>query len=148
MTTSCKTYEILLVEDNQADVDLTREILADSKINFNLYVTMDGESAIEYLQQKGQHKNAVRPDLILLDLNLPNFNGREVLTHVKHDPKLLAIPVVVLTTSRDDADIDNVYASHANCYINKQIGIEQFSRIINAIVDFWFNIVKLPPKKD
>lgn len=143
-----RIMEVLLVEDNLADVDLTREILADNKINICLNVAMDGESAVEYLYQKGEHKNAVRPDLILLDLNLPVLSGREVLNVIKQDPLLRSIPVVILTTSRDETDIINAYASHANFYINKQIGIEQFSKIINTIVEFWFTVVTLPASKD
>ncbi len=138
--------EILLVEDNPADVRLTIETLKDEKICNNLHVVNDGEEALQFLRRQGKHSGAQRPDLILLDLNLPKIDGRQVLKEIKTDDKLKAIPVVVLTVSKAEEDVIKSYNLHANCYITKPVDLEQFSKVARAIQDFWLTIVKLPPK--
>lgn len=140
-----KPVDILLVEDNPGDVRLAQEALRESKVSNNLYVVNDGVEAMEYLLEKGKYKDAVYPDLILLDLNLPRKDGREVLAEIKEDANLKRIPVVVLTISSDEADILKSYNLHANCFITKPIDINQFHNVVKAIDDFWFTIVKLPP---
>ncbi len=139
--------EILLVEDNPADVRLTKEALKEEKVYNNLHVVNDGEEAINFLQKQGKYKQAVRPDLILLDLNLPKKDGREVLKEIKSDSKLKTIPVVVLTVSRAEEDVLKAYNLHANCYITKPVDINQFIKIAQAVQEFWLTIVKLPPKQ-
>ena len=141
---SVKVIEILLVEDNPGDVRLTREALRDGKVKNNLHVAVDGEEAMAFLRREGPHAGAPRPDLILLDLNLPKKNGREVLAEVKSDPALMRIPVVVLTTSHDEQDVHAAYEHHANCYITKPVDLEQFLRVVRSIEDFWFTVVRLP----
>ena len=139
--------EILLVEDNPGDVDLTREALEGAKVHNVLRVAEDGEAAIEYLYRRGRFADVPRPDLILLDLNLPKKGGRQVLEEIKADPELAGIPVVILTTSEADEDILRSYQLHANCYITKPVNFKQFMNVIKAIEDFWLTIVKLPRKK-
>lgn len=141
-----KTIEILLVEDNPADVRLTMEVLKEAKLINNISVVGDGEDAIDFLRQQGKYSEALRPDLILLDLNLPRKNGQEVLKEIKEDEKLKGIPVVVLTTSNAEQDILKSYSLHANCYITKPVDLDQFAVIISSIENFWFSIVKLPEK--
>ncbi len=136
--------EMLLVEDNPDDVDLTIEALEDAKIANRLHVVTDGVAALAFLHRKGEYAQAPRPALILLDLNLLKKDGREVLADIKKDPDLRRIPVVVLTTSSADNDIRQVYDLHANCYITKPVGFEQFVRVIHAIEDFWLTVVQLP----
>jgi two-component system response regulator len=136
--------EILLVEDDAGDIDLTEEALEESKLQINLNVVRDGVEAIAYLRREGEYANAISPDLILLDLNLPRKDGREVLQEIKTDDNLKYIPVVVLTTSDTDEDILGAYSLGANCYVNKPLGMEEFTQIVQAIEDFWFTIVKLP----
>lgn len=143
-----KMIEILLVEDNPGDVRLTQEALKETKILNNLSVVMDGEEAMAFLRQEGDFADAVRPDLILLDLNLPKKDGREVLAEIKEDDELKQIPVVVLTVSQAEQDILKTYELHANCYITKPIDLHQFVEVVKAIEDFWLTIVKLPPRKD
>lgn len=140
-----RPIDILLVEDNAADVRLTQEVLMDSKIHNNLLVANDGAEALQCLRQQGKFKGSPRPDLILLDLNLPVKDGREVLAQIKSDPELKTIPVVILTTSKAEEDIVRTYNLHANCYINKPVDLEQFVTVVNYIEDFWLAIVKLPP---
>jgi two-component system, chemotaxis family, response regulator Rcp1 len=135
--------EILLVEDNAADVRLTREALREGKVRNNLRVARDGEEALAMLRREGEP----RPDLILLDLNLPRRDGREVLKEIKSDPSLMTIPVVVLTTSGAEADIVKSYSLHANCYITKPVDLDQFITVVKSIDDFWLTIVKLPSDK-
>jgi CheY-like chemotaxis protein len=137
--------EILLVEDNPGDARLTREALKDSKLNNQLYVVEDGVEALTFLRNEGEFANAPRPDIILLDLNLPRMSGRELLEIIKADDVLKTIPIVVLTTSDDERDIVMSYALHANCYITKPVDMNQFVTIVKNIKDFWFTIVKLPP---
>jgi len=143
----CKPIEILLVEDNPGDVRLLQEAFRDSKVSNDMAVAGDGLEAIAYLRQEGEHAAAPRPDLILLDLNLPRMNGFEVLDAIKDDPELKRIPVVVLTTSQAEKDIIQSYNLHANAYVNKPVDLEQFITVIKSIEDFWLEIVKLPNGK-
>lgn len=136
--------DILLVEDNPGDVRLTEEALKEGKIRNNLHIVMDGKEALDFLRRSKKDKNFVRPDLILLDLNLPKLDGREVLHRIKKDSSLKRIPVVVLTTSEDEQDIFDSYDKYANCYITKPVDLDQFVKIIKTIGKFWFSIVKLP----
>ena len=142
----CKPIDILLVEDSPAEVRLTREALKESKLHNVLRVACDGVEALESLHRRGTHASDPRPDLILLDLNLPKKNGREVLAEIKSDPNLKRIPVVILTTSRDEQDILVSYNLHANCYITKPVDLTQFMTVVKSVEDFWMCIVKLPPK--
>mgnify|MGYP005846479397 CR=1 FL=1 len=139
------TIEILLVEDSPSDADLTVETLSAAKILTNLHIVEDGVEALDFLYHRGKYKNVPRPDLILLDLNLPRKDGREVLAEVKSSPELGTIPVVVLTTSAADEDILRSYQLHANCYITKPVDLDQFIKIVKTIEDFWLAAVKLPP---
>jgi two-component system, chemotaxis family, response regulator Rcp1 len=139
-----KEVEILLVEDNPGDVRLTMEALQDGKMQNHLNVVGDGEEALAFLRRQGKHAEAPCPDLILLDLNLPKKDGREVLVEIKKEEELRRIPVVVLTTSTAEKDIFETYDLHANCYINKPIDFDQFITVVRSIEDFWFSIVKLP----
>ncbi|MBF0133225.1 MAG: response regulator [Magnetococcales bacterium] len=141
-----KPVEILLVEDSPGDVELTREALADSKMLNRLNVVEDGEEAMKYLRQQGCYAHALRPDVVLLDLNLPRKDGREVLEEIKADDALKAIPVVILTTSQAGEDILRTYNLHANCYITKPVDINQFFAVVKSVENFWFSVVKLPPK--
>ncbi|MDN3511051.1 MAG: response regulator [Candidatus Jettenia sp. CY-1] len=138
--------EILLVEDSPGDVRLTQEALKESKLKNNLHVVGDGAEAMAFLRKKGKYAAVPRPDLILLDLNLPKKDGREVLTEIKTDNNLLHIPVVILTVSRSEEDILRSYGLHANCYIVKPIDFNQFISVVKAIENFWFTIVKLPQR--
>lgn len=142
---SGKLIEILLVEDNPGDVRLTEEALKEDKVLNNLSVVGDGVEAINFLKQKGKYAKAPRPDLILLDLNLPKKNGREVLGEIKEDPDLRRIPVVILTISKAKEDILKSYDRHANCYITKPVDLDQFINVVKSIEDFWLTVVKLPP---
>ncbi len=144
METICEPVEILLVEDNPGDVRLTQEVLRDGRVQNNMSVAKDGVDAISFLQQTGEYAGAPRPDIILLDLNLPKKDGREVLAEIKADSDLKNIPVVVLTTSSAEQDVFRSYDLHANCYITKPVDLDQFIRVIRSIEDFWLTIVKLP----
>ena len=139
-----RPIEILLVEDNPGDVRLTIESLRETKVRNNLRVARDGVEALAMLRREGPHAEFVRPDLILLDLNLPRKDGREVLADIKADPQLRTIPVVVLTTSRAEQDVLRSYELQANCYITKPVDIEQFMTVVRSIEDFWLTIVTLP----
>ncbi|OHB72994.1 MAG: response regulator [Planctomycetes bacterium RBG_16_55_9] len=143
---SVNPIEILLVEDNPADVRLTKEALKEEKLYMNLNVVPDGVQAMAYLHREGQYAKAERPDLILLDLNLPKKDGREVLKEIKSDPELEVIPVVVLTISKAEEDVVRTYHLRANCYITKPIDLDQFSKVVKSIQDFWLTVVKLPPR--
>lgn len=145
---TCRPIEVLLVEDNPGDVRLMQEALRDSKVKNNLYVVTDGEEAMSFLRREGKYYGATEPDLILLDLNLPGKDGREVLEEIKNDPALKHIPVVIVTTSAAEEDILKSYCLHANCYVTKPVNLEQFIKVVHAIEDFWFTIVKLPQKHD
>ena len=137
--------EILLVEDNMGDIDLTKEALAESKLQNKLEIVQDGEAAMEFLRKQGKYADATTPDLVLLDLNLPKKDGREVLAEIKADPILRRIPVVVLTTSEAEEDILKVYDNYANCYIKKPVDFNKFVNVVKKIEAFWLMIVKLPP---
>ena len=139
-----RPIEILLVEDNPGDVRLTIEAFKEGKVCNNLNVAADGVEALSFLRREGRHGGAPRPDLILLDLNLPRMDGREVLAEIKQDPQLMRIPVVVLTTSKAEEDILRTYTLHANCYITKPVDLEQFITVVKSIDDFWLTVVKLP----
>jgi chemotaxis family two-component system response regulator Rcp1 len=139
--------DILLVEDNAGDVRLTKEVLRDSKVRNNLIVANNGEEALACLRKQGKFSGTVRPDLILLDLNLPVKDGREVLAQIKDDPDLKRIPVVILTTSKAEEDILRTYNLHANCYVTKPVDLEQFINVVKSLEDFWLTIVKLPNHK-
>ena len=139
-----RPVEILLVEDNPGDARLTREALRDTKVHNRLNVATDGVEALAYLRRQGKYAHAARPDLILLDLNLPRKDGREVLAEIKADDDLRSIPVVVLTTSRAEQDIVRSYNLHANAYVTKPVDLDQFITVVKSIEDFWFTIVRLP----
>jgi len=142
-----RPIEILLVEDNPGDVRLTQEALQEGKVSNNLHVVMDGVEALAYLRREGQYADQIRPDLILLDLNMPKMDGRELLSEIKADDDLKRIPVVVLTTSKAEEDILKTYNLHANCYITKPVDLDQFINVVNSIESFWMTIVILPPKE-
>ena len=139
-----KPIEILLVEDNPADVRLTQEALREGKVRNNLHVARDGEEALAFLRRQGKYADSPRPDLVLLDLNLPRRDGREVLGDIKDDAELKTIPVVVLTTSSAETDILRSYSLHANCYITKPVDLDQFVTVVKSIDDFWLTVVRLP----
>lgn len=139
--------EILMVEDNPGDARLAREALAGSKLKLEIHEVNDGEAAIAFIQRKCPYHDAPRPDLILLDLNLPKKDGREVLTEIKSSPEFQHIPVVVLTSSKAEEDILRAYKLHANCYISKPIDLGQLQKIVEQIQEFWFTIVKLPVER-
>lgn len=141
-----EAVEILLVEDDPGDVRLTQEALKDSKMRNNLHIVEDGIEALAFLRNEGDYADVPKPDIILLDLNLPRKDGREVLQEIKDDEKLKRIPVVILTTSENDEDILTSYDLHANCYITKPVDMNQFVQIVKTIEGFWFSIVKLPPQ--
>jgi chemotaxis family two-component system response regulator Rcp1 len=141
-----KVVDILLVEDNPGDVRLAREALKESKIRNQLFVVIDGVEAMDFLRRRGKHADAPRPDLILLDLNLPRKSGREVLAEIKTDESLKRIPVVIMTVSRAEEDVIKSYDQHANCYITKPLDFNQFIEVTKAIEGFWLTIVRLPPK--
>jgi CheY-like chemotaxis protein len=142
-----KTIDILLVEDDPGDVRLTREALKEGKVLNSLHVVRDGIEALAFLRHEGQYAKMPHPDIILLDLNLPRMDGRELLAKIKVDPNLLRIPVVILTTSRANEDIIKSYDLHANCYITKPVSMVQFITVIKSMEEFWFTIVKLPPDR-
>jgi len=142
--TISKPVEILLVEDNPGDVRLTKEALNEGKVLNKLHVVEDGVEAVEFLNREGSYADMPRPDLILLDLNLPKKDGREVLTEIKTNENLKRIPVVVLTTSRSEEDVLKSYDLNANCYITKPVDLDQFISVVKSINDFWLTIVKLP----
>jgi chemotaxis family two-component system response regulator Rcp1 len=139
-----QSISILMVEDNPGDVELTKEALVNSKLLNHIYHVPDGIEAMRFLRQEGMYANASQPDLILLDLNLPKKDGREVLSEIKSDKKLMHIPVVILTSSEAEIDIVQSYQIHANCYITKPVDFIQFMKIIRNVEDFWFTVAKLP----
>jgi len=141
-----RLIDILLVDDDEGDILLTRKALENGKIFNGMHVARDGVEAIEFLTQAGKFVDAPRPDLILLDLNMPRKDGREVLSDIKQDPELRSIPVVVLTTSDSDLDVANMYDLHANCFVTKPVDLEKFTKIVKEIKHFWFSVVKLPPE--
>jgi CheY-like chemotaxis protein len=144
IVTGVAAFEILLVEDSPGDVRLTREALKDAKVHINLHIAADGVEATAFLNREGEYAEVPRPDLILLDLNLPRKNGRQVLEEIKESPSLKSIPVVILTTSASDEDVLRSYQLHANCYITKPVDLDGFLKVIKSIDNFWLSIVKLP----
>ncbi len=146
MKAACRPIEILMVEDNPGDVRLTVEALKEGKIRNNFHTVEDGVEAMAFLRRQGPYADAPRPDLILLDLNLPKKNGREVLAEIKEDAELRRIPVVILTVSQAEQDILKSYNLHANCYINKPVDLDQFLEVVKSIENFWFTVVMLPPR--
>lgn len=146
MQPNSNPIRVLLVEDNPGDIRLTQEAFRENKMLNSLSVVKDGVEAMEFLLQEGKYEAALRPDLILLDLNLPRKDGREVLAEIKSDSSLKLIPVVILTTSDADEDILKSYELHANCYIKKPVDLEQFINVVRSIEDFWVAVVKLPPQ--
>ena len=147
-STLVESIDILLVEDNPGDVRLTKEAFNKCNLHNNLFVVKDGIEAMSFLRQVAKYADAPTPGMIFLDLNLPKKDGREVLEEIKADENLKKIPVVILTTSQAEEDILKAYNLHANCFITKPVGFEQFSKIVSAIDNFWFSIVKLPGKKN
>jgi len=145
--TDSSLLQVLLVEDNPGDVRLTREAFKDAKMHLEMHVVGDGVEAMEFLHRLGKFAAKPRPDLILLDLNLPRKDGRDVLAEIKGDSSLMTIPVVILTTSASDVDIESSYLLHANCYISKPVDMEGFLTVVKSIDDFWLSIVRLPPKE-
>jgi chemotaxis family two-component system response regulator Rcp1 len=145
MDTGARAIQILMVEDNPGDVRLTREALKGAKVWNEVQVVEDGVAALDYLYRRPPYEAATRPDLILLDLNLPRLDGREVLSRIKDDPSLMLIPVVVLTTSQAEEDVLRAYHLRANCYVTKPVDLHQFNRIVLAIEQFWLTVVTLPP---
>ena len=141
---TARLIEVLMVEDNPDDVFLTKESLKETKLHVNLSVVQDGVEAMAFLRQEGEYAAAPRPNLILLDLNMPKKDGREVLAEIKADDDLKIIPVVILTTSQAEEDIFRAYELHANCYVTKPVDLDQFIRVVQSIEDFWMTIVKLP----
>lgn len=141
-----RPVELLLVEDNPGDVELTREALEEAKVRNRLNVVGDGEEAVAYLRRQGRYAGATRPDLVLLDLNLPRMDGRAVLAEIKNDPDLRRIPVVVLTTSEAEKDVLGAYELHANAYIVKPVDLDQFLGVVRSVEGFWLAVVKFPPE--
>jgi chemotaxis family two-component system response regulator Rcp1 len=141
-----RNVEVLFVEDNPGDVRLTQEALKEGKLRTNLHVVGDGVEAMAFLRREGKYAAAPRPDIVLLDLNLPKKDGHEVLAEIKGDDSLKRIPVVILTTSRAEEDILKTYNLHANCYITKPVDLDQFMKVVQSIEDFWLTLVRLPPE--
>lgn len=138
--------QILLVEDNLGDIELTKEALDTRELASELHVVRDGAAALDFLRRLGPYGDAPRPDLVLLDLNLPRLTGQEVLEEVKRDEALMAIPIVVLTSSAEAEDVTSSYSLHANCYVQKPVGLDEFIDTVHRIEDFWFVTAKLPPR--
>lgn len=138
--------EILLVEDNPADVRLVQEVFKEARIHNKMRVALDGDKAMQILRREGEYARASSPDLIILDLNLPKKDGREVLKEIKEDENLKSIPVVILTTSNAEEDLIETYKNNANCYISKPVDLNNFIKVVKIIEDFWLSIVKLPPR--
>ena len=143
-----RPVEILLVEDNPGDVRLTLEALKDGKLANRLTVVQDGLEALSLLRREGRYANSKRPDIILLDLNLPKKHGSEILAELKSDERFKSIPIVILTTSKADEDVLKSYRLHANCYITKPVDLDEFVRVVKSIEDFWLSLVKLPPSEN
>lgn len=150
MTEKGRPIEMLLVEDNEADIRLTQIALQQAKLENRLHVVRDGEQALAFLKREGEYADAVRPDLLLLDLNLPKVSGAEVLKEIRENPQLKTLPVVILTTSDADKDIYESYELHANCYITKPVDLRKFMGVVEMIEDFWARVANLPsgPPKD
>jgi len=144
LLSNLSAINVLMVEDDPDDVYLTRQALRASRLSINLDVLDDGRDALEYLRGSGRYAGRSRPNLVLLDLNLPGKDGREVLSEIKNDPALADIPVVILTTSKAEQDIASSYREHANCYISKPVDMEQFREVVSSIENFWFTVVQFP----
>ncbi|MGQ0536530.1 MAG: response regulator [Methanobacteriota archaeon] len=144
--TTLDEVDILLVEDNPGDVRLTKEALREAKVRNRLHVVGTGTDAMAFLTRQGSFRDAVRPDVVLLDLNLPGKDGRQVLAEIKADPELKRIPVVILTSSKAEEDVVRTYDLHANCYITKPVDLDRFLEVVRQIEDFWLSVVRLPPK--
>jgi CheY-like chemotaxis protein len=142
-----KPVEVLLVEDSPGDVRLTQEAFRETNRSINLHVAVDGVEAMAFLHKEGEYANAPRPDFILLDLNIPKMDGREVLANIKNDDRLKTIPTIILTTSEAEADIIKSYQLQANCYLNKPVQLEEFESVVKSINDFWLTKVRLPQKR-
>lgn len=142
-----KLIEVLLVEDDPQDVEITKEVMDLSKVKLKVNVVGNGAEALAYLRREDPYKDSTRPDLILLDLNMPKMNGREFLEEMKKDQSLRLIPVVILTTSEADEDIVKTYEMGASCYVTKPVGLDQFQKVVQAVDNFWFTVVKYPPIK-
>jgi CheY-like chemotaxis protein len=143
-----RPVQILLVEDSPDDILLTEEALSDAKIANDLHSVMDGEAAMAFLRREGEHADAPRPDLVILDLNLPRKDGREVLKEIREDPELTSLPVIVLSTSGAAEDIVGSYAKHVNAYIQKPVDFDEFLRVVRSMEEFWLSIVKLPSRAE
>jgi CheY-like chemotaxis protein len=141
---NAQAINILLVEDNPGDAELTKEAFKEGKIANNIEVVVDGEQAMEYLRKEGEYAQSITPDIILLDLNLPKKDGREVLHEIKNDENLKKIPVIILTTSQAEEDVQNAYDNHANCFIRKPVDMNKFIEVAHQVENFWLSIVKLP----
>jgi CheY-like chemotaxis protein len=146
MTPDSRAIDVLLIEDDPGDIVITREAFKNHKIRNNLRVARDGQEGLDYLYQRGVHQGAPRPDLILLDLNLPKYDGHQLLEKIKSDPEMCHIPVIVLTTSAAEEDILRSYRLHANAYVTKPVGFEQFMHVIREIDEFYVQVVRLPPR--
>ncbi len=142
----CRSIDILLVEDNTGDVELTLESFKAARILNKIHVVNDGAQAVDFMKRRGRYVDAPRPDLVLLDLNLPRMDGREVLAEIKGDPDLCVIPIIVLTSSEAEEDVLKVYQLHANGYVRKPISLDRFMEIVQGIESFWLKVVVLPPK--
>ena len=143
-----RPIEILLVEDNPGDVRLTKEAFKEGQIDNEMHVATDGDAALDYLYQRGEHEEAVRPDLVLLDLNLPKVDGIEVLEQVKGDPDLKQIPVIVLSSSEDESDVLKSYENYTNAYLTKPVDPDEFVELVRSLESFWLQFVHLPPRED
>ena len=146
MTNDLKFIQVLLIEDDPQDVEITKEVMELSKVKININVVNNGAEALSYMRKENGYTEAIRPDLILLDLNMPKMNGKEFLDEIKKDDDFKMIPVVVLTTSKADEDIIKSYKLGASCYITKPVGLDQFQEVVQAVDNFWFTVVKYPPK--
>ncbi len=140
--------EVLLVEDDPGDVELMTEVMSKARLKIKMNAVSDGVKALAYLRREGEYADSTRPDLILLDLNMPGKDGREVLREIKNEESLRSIPVVILTTSDADEDVVKTYTLGASCYVTKPVGLEQFAKVVESLEDFWFTVVKFPPRKD
>ncbi|MCF7920829.1 MAG: response regulator [Candidatus Cloacimonetes bacterium] len=147
MASDAELIEILIVDDDQGDIELTREVLAASRLKLNITDVHDGEECLRYLRNEGKYRETSKPDLIFLDLNMPRMDGREALKHIKADPDLRHIPVVILTTSDADEDIIRTYSEGANCYVQKPVGLSELQKVVSMVESFWFSVVKLPTAK-
>ena len=148
MNSSSDKIEILLVEDNPADIRLVQEVFKEARINNKMHVTLNGEKAMQLLRRESEYAHVSRPDLIILDLNLPKKDGKEVLKEIKEDMNLKTIPVIILTTSNAEDDLIETYENNANCYITKPVDLDNFIKVVKTIENFWLSVVKLPPRVD